>query len=104
MGQMTVADFCAKLGCSVGELVARGGSAKPPDAPVLERTKEKLSKPTRTDPFAGILDLTMKEARAEFEQRYLQCVLEACSGNRMRASRQAGISRSALYSILSRTS
>ena len=54
--------------------------------------------------MSHFLTLPLKEARAEFEQRYLESVIEACSGNRMRASRRAGISRSALYSILSRNS
>jgi len=48
--------------------------------------------------------LPMKEARAVFEERYIQRVLQACSGNRAYASRQVGMSRTALYDVLSRTS
>lgn len=39
----------------------------------------------------GVLELPLKEARAEFEYRYMQRMLEAYDGNRVQASRMPGM-------------
>ena len=99
VGQMSVHDLCAQLGCSVEELLVRakgrgggvGQGARAGAAKSGARLEESLE------------ELPFREARAEFDRRYVKKVLEACGGRRAEASRRAGMSRSMLYEILSRS-
>ena len=107
VGQMSVADFCARLGCSVEELLER---------PSTPRVEPRTSEPPTSEPAPmlkprepnvsnfdeGLMAMPLKEARAEFERRYLLRMLEVCEGNRAEASRRSGMSRSSTYTILGR--
>jgi len=93
---MTVADFCARIGCTVEELVERTAGPTPA-APAS--TEPKAPRTTTPEPM---LDAPFRQARMEFERRYLEHVLAAENGNRSRASRRAGIARSHFHELLRR--
>jgi DNA-binding NtrC family response regulator len=58
------------------------------------------------DPFASLLSLDYKQARAqllhEFEERYLSSLLARCDGNVSKAAREARMDRSHLIDLLQR--
>jgi len=94
VGEMSVADVCGRLGCSVEELLS--GSSRP-RAPVTE--PESKRSPVEGS-LEALLERPFKDARAEFERCYVQHLIKRCDGNRTLASRRAGVSRSALYNLL----
>ena len=61
---------------------------------------------TFADTIEAYVELSYKEARGailhEFEQVYLQRLLESCKGNVAEAARRARMDRSHLYSLLKR--
>jgi DNA-binding NtrC family response regulator len=62
--------------------------------------------PTGGDPFAALLQLDYKQARArllhDFEERYLTHLLARCDGNVSKAAREARMDRSHLIDLLQR--
>ncbi len=52
---------------------------------------------------AGLTTLPLKQARLDFERRYVERLLEETGGNQSEASRRAGMNRGAFIDVLKRT-